>query len=1143
MVKLLSTVLSFLLIFGSVVPSLAQVQQSTIKTKELKSQIYSVADQVRSDQTRSTVLPTLREIERKQAAYNAKEWGLLNKISALVAEWKTSTDENDGDLSFDKFEEEYRKINAYLLEEAKKQAKTPEEAQAMEKRYEELITETVVPAYNQYQKNYNQLVQSYKQELKKLSDEAVEITALVPQRFGNRAEDETESSKSPELVDPISGFLPIVYEAFGNGVVSDSTRKKAVKVLRNRLETLNKGKATEILLQNAHALAVLGFEKLDAELVSKVLIKHANEEEGMSPLFIDILGADLAAMNDVAPDYGPLRAVLIGLQRIEKGPSVWEVQPILFSTWAKAIHSLSDGIEFATRNYIYSIYKDPNATCGEDENGRHCDNYRSAWIDLGSELGKLAQEDSAMKRMLNDVINELVHVQWTMDGKLELHTSNNLFLTGLLGSKFEIKLEGKGPRETFTPQGKVITSLGNDKEVTKVIQDINSLGLTQSEYLAFVLYHYKYEDIEPATARYIRNLLYEAITTPEKAKQLGMQSVDKPTAEEVESYDTWKSWEKTAFWSDIVVLVASLAVGIYRLIPHLSKIGQFGSTFVRAMRLSTVVARSGSGSVSFQTAVRLMKISRAHVFDMGQIRSVALTVENIAKPVVGQAGKNIFTHNGITYFVPKGFRNVLVYIDGRWSVQVVGEGLSSAQIAKQFSVPQMLVREITVENGVATGNALKLLDEMVAPSVAKGLSYTAGAPGVNEGTVSAGVGAGMGRGSIPTVSGLKPVQVPTAAEPATGVSTAATAANQGAQTAKQGQSFFKWLDETVIHWRPINSATPSFARQSWDSLNYWLRIRVPDFLRGVGQLGTSRYGVGTLTSGVAPLYTGSAVTANSTAIVAEASVARGAMEISDVAASAIGAAETSATAATTVPAASRPLFNTLKNALNVGMNTVAPAIVALSPWWAPSNARQNPLQVNIDNAYQQWIRKEDSYVNSQLRARLQQSVAQTTPMAFVVTEGAAEELSEEEPVVTATQGTAAQATADNVTTPITLSQQSNSGIAAMDIIPGLSYLLNKASKKLFPGAHYLINKAIAKRKAAKEPASPDRHKFRDNGLASTGLSYTADVVDEEADRIVPVTFQFETQKAKEAFFKRLDLAEDEYFLFQPGTGYIIIRNG
>ncbi|MBO4675312.1 MAG: hypothetical protein J5601_04420, partial [Elusimicrobiaceae bacterium] len=126
MVKLLSTVLSLLLIFGSVVPSLAQVQQQK-ETERLKSQVYSVTDQVRSDQTRSTVLPTLRDIERQQSKYNPKDLVVLQKISELIAEWKTNTNEDDGDLSFEEFEKEYRKHNAPLLEEAKKQAKTPEE--------------------------------------------------------------------------------------------------------------------------------------------------------------------------------------------------------------------------------------------------------------------------------------------------------------------------------------------------------------------------------------------------------------------------------------------------------------------------------------------------------------------------------------------------------------------------------------------------------------------------------------------------------------------------------------------------------------------------------------------------------------------------------------------------------------------------------------------------------------------------------------------------------------------------------------------------------------------------------------------------------------------------------------------------------
>ena len=1140
MVKLLSTVLSFLLIFGSVVPSLAQVQQQNArKTERLKSHIYSTATKAQADQTQAVVSPTLKKIEIQRATSDAnfvrvtrEEAGVLERANQVLENLRSAAEtesEDNGPLTWPEFEAIYRpqlEQGGTLAEMLK--GRSEEEAKLIREKYEEALNAMVHEAYVKYQQNYAQWLKEkekeYKEELKQLSNEAVGVTNFI--MYGYR--DGVQGNPAKRSVDPISVFLPTMYTAFGKDVVTDQTRKKAVEVLRARIQKSMDGVGSQSLLQNTHALAVLGMDLRDAQLVSEVLIKHANEA-GVAPAFIQVLGADLAGMKDIAPDYQPLAAVLLNLQSKEGNRSVWEVTPLKISNWVKGIHGLVGGVEFATKDYINSIYKDPEAMCGEGEHKRPCANSRSAWLDLGTELGEIAREDEAMRAMLNRVVNELVMVR-AGEKEPQIMTSNNLFLTGLLGTGFKVSLKGNGVRDILTQQGTVVTLASEEQEVAKAVEEIKALGLTQSEYLAFLLYHQSYEDIEPATARYIRNVLYAAITTSQKAERLGMHTLDNPSKEEVENYEKWNKWiTETAILDRVLGFVAEFIIMVLTWEVAFLTVGRFvrfGGSLLHAVRLSTLTARSGEGAANIEAIGRLMKIAARNsstrvplqVVRTGEAaRASQVLEETVQAEVKKSIGKNLFTHNGITYFVPKGFRNVLVNVNGRWSVQVVEEGLSRAEIARRFAVVQDAVAEIMVVNGRAVGNAAKLLEELKS-----GLNYTAGAAGVNEGTVSVGVGARVSEG------GLKSMPVPASAEATEGASTAATAANQGAQVAKQGKSFWKWLDETVIHWRPINSATPSFARQSWDSLNYWLRIQVPGFLKGVGQLGTSRYGVGAIGSGVSPMYAGTAAINNSTAIMAEAQATRSAVQVSEVAASAVGetsAAAATATTATTVPIANRSLFNILKVALNAGMKTVAPAVFAVSPWWAPENEQQTPLQVNIDNAYQQWMRKEEDHVTAQLRARLQQSVAQAAPMTVVVSADATQSTTEEEPVVVATQGTATQATAGNVATPITLSQQT-SGIAAMDFT--------------FGGISYLLRKASARRAAAKD-ASPDRHKFRDEGLASEGLLYTTDVMDEVAGRTVPVTFKFENEAAKQAFFKRVDLAEDEYFIFQPGTGAIIIR--
>ncbi len=78
---------------------------------------------------------------------------------------------------------------------------------------------------------------------------------------------------------------------------------------------------------------------------------------------------------------------------------------------------------------------------------------------------------------------------------------------------------------------------------------------------------------------------------------------------------------------------------------------------------------------------------------------------------------------------------------------------------------------------------------------------------------------------------------------------------------------------------------------------------------------------------------------------------------------------------------------------------------------------------------------------------------------------------------------------------------------------------------------------------AETVAAQDLHAFRDQGLATEGLEATYPVYweDKTTGKTMDVTFQFENQAAKEAFYKRVDLEADEFFVFDRGTGGIVIR--
>ena len=118
----------------------------------------------------------------------------------------------------------------------------------------------------------------------------------------------------------------------------------------------------------------------------------------------------------------------------------------------------------------------------------------------------------------------------------------------------------------------------------------------------------------------------------------------------------------------------------------------------------------------------------------------------------------------------------------------------------------------------------------------------------------------------------------------------------------------------------------------------------------------------------------------------------------------------------------------------------------------------------------------------------------------------------------------------------------------------------KAPRALLPQAPQLnlIPAAVAAKPAAQEPvvaaenvatqavepaAAAPLHAFRDQGLATQGMEASFPVYweDKTTGKKLDVAFHFEDQAAKEAFYKRVDLEEDEFFVFDRGTGGIVIR--
>ena len=136
------------------------------------------------------------------------------------------------------------------------------------------------------------------------------------------------------------------------------------------------------------------------------------------------------------------------------------------------------------------------------------------------------------------------------------------------------------------------------------------------------------------------------------------------------------------------------------------------------------------------------------------------------------------------------------------------------------------------------------------------------------------------------------------------------------------------------------------------------------------------------------------------------------------------------------------------------------------------------------------------------------------------TQKAAPKAATETPTATVTS-TISQATTTG-TRAVTISgRSSTSGIAASSFIP-----MPKSWLRTLTG----------------QAAGVTNNRWVSEGLSKVGLDATFDVViDESTGETAPVTFHFEDEAAKEAFYKRVNLADDEYFVFDHSSGAIIIR--
>ncbi len=570
--KVLSVLLSFTLVFAEL-PAVAQAGAG--------NRVENVRSNTCPSESTRVATPKMRGEESAmkgdQKRYDSNDDTTKQILSEMNSVWKwlrdhekENKDEKQIDSSIEiEFQKEMRAAFDSQYKQALKSARPGEEAYYAEA-FEELIRESLGKEQN------DTLVY-----LKNLCD-----------RIGNLKQYWVKGY----MADPYVDFIPTMYSLYGEAVVSPQVRKTALERLREIIKK-NPG------LASAHALAILAQDREDAKLVSTVLVKHATGPQ--APAYITVLGGDLMAMTDVDPHYEALKSALLGVEdrRLRNNEEAYDDFPDLMALadWVKTVKVLVYGKDFAGKLYLPSLYP--------EEGGLH--HYKSAWQDLGREMGFASAEDPALKAQLDNLMNEMISLWMERTGNVHVFTKNNFFLAGVLGSGFQLNLTGHPSRNQLDLHGRASTVADTEETTQQALAKIKKSGLTATQFIAATLYHRGFADVDPATARYIRNDLYTPFIGKEDiAKKLNMDYSIKVSVADVENYKSFEEVEQWATKLDVVLAVVglvSMSIGVIKFLSSCRRI----RTLIRLARQSVKSARMWNtrGMTGFNASARKMLAS------------------------------------------------------------------------------------------------------------------------------------------------------------------------------------------------------------------------------------------------------------------------------------------------------------------------------------------------------------------------------------------------------------------------------------------------------------------------------------------------------------------------------------------------------
>ncbi len=811
--KTLASFLSVALIFTSVTPSLAQIRPDR---RRLEGGLTHVAESTRGDWTTRVERQAVIAQQVREASaltVNQKQADELAQMTLLVHQARSQQvfgqkEENDVP-SLDEFAASVKEYFKPQLEKALKKCKTEEERRSVMAQWEDQMDPgALVGDYNkllaEMGKEKAKAERDTKAYLKQLSEDAVKYSKAV---YNYRVKNETNLARS---VDPISEFLPLM-ASLGEEVVSRKLKGKAAIILRNRLAK-EKGlcketdtEACRILLRDAAALAVLGVEQKDAFAVAEVLEENYNSPQAAGVIMT--IGPMLLAMDDIDPEYRAYAYVMDKIVRKGDEISYWEIvgAPLSAGAWVEAAHTASAGGIFA-RGYENSFYKDPKATY------KNLDN---AWVDFGQQVAEESKTHPKLKRVTDALVNgQLVRLRNGKNG-IETGTKHNLFLTGLLAGGYAINYQGMVAHEELDAQGRSSRVADTRGDAAGINRKLREANLTQSEWVAYVLYYTGKSDVEPYTERYLRNQLYGAFKRAERpASGLGMEVKRTASQEDLSTYENWQMAKGIANVVDIAlvaVTVVFIGVGVVKAATGSM---QMVRTVTRATRLARAARAANIERLS--SMGKVLRSAHRYKFapKMQAIRTQA--VANVSKPkftAVANTAKPQFK------LVDMG--------DGR----TVGLAFTAEQEEAFLAQRTNIAPQTFTSQGAPVANTTKVQPTMTQTTA--GTTQAASASAATSGTTSSSkvTPKWIWGKSTNSLGQTVPSMVPNPAHPE-------YAQMLAAQSGKVSRQF---------SWKNL-----------WTDIQLAWQLNKPNFSQ-LFKFGTSRYGLAALGPGAAPMTSEAAI--------------------------------------------------------------------------------------------------------------------------------------------------------------------------------------------------------------------------------------------------------------------------------------------